>query len=104
MLKVELDGNVSDTVEAIEDELKISGRKTQRLFGVDYEAALTDETWRTSSGVRMLSLIEYATLAGRWLKQPLVFIPLLALGAYFVRRKFSKTAEVNMTVEDSRLA
>ena len=104
LLKVELDGNVPAAVDAIENELKTAGRKPQLLSEPDYKAALSDETWRSASGVRILSLIEYGTFAARWLKQPLVFITVLALGAYFVRRRFSKTAEVKSTVEDSGLA
>lgn len=87
LLKIEIEAQAAATMDAIQNELKNAGRKPQLLAASEYEAALKNETWRTAAGVRMLTMIEYGTLAGRWLRQPLVLIPLCAVGFYCIRRR-----------------
>lgn len=77
MLKVELEEGPSDSVvEAIRDELAKANRKPTLLDGADFETALHNERWQNAAGVRFLTSIEYMTFTGRWLRHPLVFIPL----------------------------
>jgi len=91
MLKVELvSESTTAIVEAISDELSPEDRKPTFLTGEDYETALRDERWRDARGIRILSLIEYTTLAARWVSKPGVFLPTLmvvAAALYWRRRQ-----------------